>query len=471
MSELHDLTAAEQLDALRAREVSSLELTEHYLQRIDKHGERLGAFTNVFADHALAAARTADAQPDGHGALHGLPLVLKDLHPTAGLTTTMGSAVLAHWVPDVDAPAVAALRAAGCVVLGKTHAPELGPVCYTETLLARPAATPYDEARSASGSSGGAAAAVAAGLAPVAHGSDGLGSIRTPAATCGLVGVKPSRGRLVGTAADWVSLGVDGPLARTVLDAALVLDAMGPHPDGDLWHAPDWGLGAHARAARTPRTGPLRVGLLTDPLIDTDVDPSCLAAARWTADALAGEGAVVEDVDTTGLVRLDDVWPALRALLQARIGAAVGQLVRPEHLPLLMPFTRWLADGAEGLSAVALHDAQRVLAAAAGAFGRRAARYDVVVTPTTTAPPLPHHALRLDDGEASAAAMLRWSAFTPWANLCGLPAVSVPVTTTDEGLPLGAQLVGRLHEDALLLGVAAALEERAGWAARRPPTW
>jgi amidase len=471
MTQLHDLTAAEQLDALARREISSVELTEHYLARIDAHGARLGAFTHVFADGAREAARAADTTTGERGPLHGLPLVLKDLHPTAGLPTTMGCAALAEWVPTFDAPAVGALRAAGAVVMGKTHAPEFGPVCYTETALASPASTPYDETRSASGSSGGSAAAVAAGLAPFAHASDGLGSIRTPAANCGLVGVKPSRGRVPGSGVDWLSLGTEGPLARTVLDAALLLDALGPAGAGELWRGPDWSPGAHRAAALAPYDGPLTVGLLLDPLIDTTVDPECLAAAQDVAAALEEAGCSVQPVDVSALIPLGAIWPAIQTLLQARIGAAVDLMVPPERRELLMPFTTWLAEGSRGRSSVELHQAQGALAAAAAAFLRLASGFDLLVTPTTAAPPTAHHELRQDDGLASAHAMLRWSAFTPWANLCGLPAVSLPVRTTPAGLPLGAQVVAGPHRDELLLRVAAALEPRFGWAARHPASW
>lgn len=209
MGELHELTTVEQVAALASKEVSSVELTRHYLDRIDQHADALGAFIAVFHEHALASAAEADAHDGEKGLLHGVPLGLKDLHPTAGLPTSMGSAALADWLPPADAPCVGVLRRGGIVVLGKTNAPEFGPVCYTETKVGGDAVTPYDVTLSASGSSGGSVAATAAGLMPVGHASDGLGSIRTPAATCGLVGREAHAGP-----AYRLGNGLDGPRSR-----------------------------------------------------------------------------------------------------------------------------------------------------------------------------------------------------------------------------------------------------------------
>lgn len=469
MSDLHNLTALEQQAALAARKVSSRELTEHYLRRIDLHGDRLGAFTSVFHEQALQAADAADAASGPRGSLHGLPLVLKDLHPTAGLRTTMGSAAMAAWVPTADAPAVGALRQAGAVVLGKTHAPEFGPVCYTESAVAPDCVTPYDERLSASGSSGGSAAAVAARLAPFGHASDGLGSIRTPAANCGLVGVKPSRGRLRGSGLDWLAFSVEGPVARTVGDAALLLDAIGPVGPEELWAAHGWAGGAHQRAAARPPEAGLRIGCLVDPGIDVTVHDDCLAAVAATRAVLVAMGHEVSDVPAGDVPALGDLQHALITVVQARIALGVAATVPAAGLELLMPFTRWLLEQAKTLSAVDLLAAQTRLAAASGAWLGLQSGYDVLLTPTTTAPAQPVGSLRLDDASSSVRAMLRWSAFTPWANLTGAPAVSLPVHRTASGVPVGVQFAARPGQDEVLLSLAGALEGVFRWQDVHPP--
>lgn len=469
MSDLHELTAYEQREALQARDLSSRELTEHYLRRIAEHDHGLRSFTTVFAEQALEAAEAADDGPVS-GPLHGLPLGLKDLHPTAGLRTAMGSAALSDWVPDVDAPVVGALRASGAIVIGKTSAPELGPTCYTETRLVGCTRSPYGRHRSPSGSSGGAASAVAAGLQPVGHASDGLGSIRTPAAACGLVGVKPSRGRFAGSGGDWLALAVEGPVARTVQDAALFLDVMPPPGAGVLWHGAPWAPGAHLAAARRRVEG-LRVGVHIDPGMDVEVDSACIAAVRATADALSDDGHDVVDVPSTVLPRMALLRDALVTSIAGRIGLGVEQLVPEERRHLLMPLTAWLAARGAELSATAAARAQSVLAAGGAAWARGQAAYDILLTPTTTSPPVEVGALRRDDGDESLTAMLGYSAFMPWANLTGAPAVSLPVAVTDDGLPVGVQLIAGVGNDEVLLSLAARLEERFRWQVRHPVLW
>jgi amidase len=238
MTAPHDLTALEQRDALRGGDISSKELTEHYLARIDRYDEQLGAFVEVTADLArIEAAKADDALHAGdHSPLLGMPIAFKDLHFVAGVPITMGSTAIDPMVMPVDAWTVGLLRQAGSVTLGTTHAPEFGAPCYTHSdVVGRPAVTPYDTTRYAAGSSGGAAAAVAAGLLPAAHGSDGAGSIRLPAAACGLVGLKPTRGR-VSTAPlpSFQSWTTEGPLTRTVADAGLLLDVMANPPASEL---------------------------------------------------------------------------------------------------------------------------------------------------------------------------------------------------------------------------------------------
>jgi amidase len=462
MSQIHDLTATEQVAAIRSGQVSSLEITRHYLDRIDRLDDRLRAFISVFADEALAAA--AAPRP---GALHGLPLALKDMHPTAGLRTTFGCQVFTDLVPPADGPGLAPLRAAGAVVLGKTNVPEFGPTCYTDNALLKDTVTPYGETLSASGSSGGSAAAVAAGLAPVAHGSDGLGSLRTPAANCGLVALKVTRGRLAASGAGWLSLGVEGPLARTVADAALVLDVMGGPSTSDLWRSPVSVPDAFTQALGQ-EVRPLRVGRLLQ-LRDVTPDAECVAAVDTAAKALEALGHHVEDVSDAGFGPAEPLREAVLAMLGSSMGLIAASTLSPEQQEQLMPYTRWLLS--RPVSGVDLARAQATLYGAALQYRAFLDRYDLVLSPTTSAPPLPTSVLRDDDGAGSLAVMGRWSAYTPPANIAGTPAISLPVHLTSAGLPVGAMLSGPAGSDELLIGLAARLEEAIGWAAVHPPIW
>jgi amidase len=472
VSELHDLTAVEQVEAIAAGKVSSRELVEHYLGRIERHDGELRAFITVLADHALAGAKAADeavSAGDETGALHGLPLALKDMHPAAGLRTTFGCAAFADLVTPADGPAIGRLRASGAVVIGKTNTPEFGPTCYTASVVGGTTVNPYDTRLSPSGSSGGAAAAVAAGLVGIAHGSDGLGSIRTPAATCGLVGFKTSRGRSPGSGAGWLALAVEGPLARTVADAALFLDAMGGPTATDLWRAPAQAQDAFRVATRTP-PGRLRVGRLVTPGRELDVHEDCVTGLDLAVRALQDFGHEVVDVPAASMPPAEDVRQAVKVMLSASIGQVVALTIPDEQQHLLMPYTRWLLD-TNTASATDYATAQAVLAGAAVRFQELLDGYDLVITPTTTAPPLPTAALRVDDGPGSLEAMGRWSAFTPAANIAGTPGVSLPVHHTADGVPIGVQVLAPQFHDELLMSVAAQLEQAFAWQDWHPSMW
>ena len=473
MSELHELSAVEQVEAIAAGTVTSHELTAHYLDRIERIDGDLHAFVTVLADHALSRAKQADdavAAGEDLGLLHGLPLALKDLSHSAGLRTTFGSAALSELVPPTDGAAVGNLRAAGAVVIGKTNVPEFGPTCYTESDVGGSTANPYDLRLSPSGSSGGAAAAVAAGLVGLAHGSDGLGSIRTPAATCGLVGFKTSRGRSAGSGAGWLALATEGPLARTVADAALMLDAMGGPAASDLWQAPTPAPDAFRTAARTPPPRRLVVGRLVNPGMDVELHPDCLTGLDVATGALRHAGHEVTDVPADAAPFVPEVRQAIKVVLSASMSQIVELAIAAEQRDLLMPYTRWLVD-TNTYSSTEHATALAVLSAAAVRFRELLGGYDLVLTPTTTAPPQPTGLLRADDGPASLEAMARWSAFTPAANIAGTPAVSLPVHHTPEGVPIGVQLLAPLFHDELLMSVAAELEPAFGWQHRHPPAW
>lgn len=295
MAALHDLTALEHGAAICRGELSPRELVEHYAARADG----VGAFITRTTEQALARAASLGAvgRPPDAGPLWGVPTAIKDLNLTAGVRTTFGSRRYAEYLPTHSDAVVEAIEAAGMVSLGKTNTPEFGSPCYTESGISPPAVTPWDTARMAGGSSGGAAAAVAAGLVPLAQGSDGGGSIRIPASCCGVVGLKPSRGRISAAPmyGDPTGLATNGPIARTVRDAAAFLDVLAGPALGD----PSWAEPARTTflSACDDAPSPLRIARFATPAItDAPVDPEVLLAYDATSALLAGLGHDIVDI-------------------------------------------------------------------------------------------------------------------------------------------------------------------------------
>ena len=468
MTELHDLTALEQGAAVRAHEVSTVELVEHYLQRVEQWSDAVGAFVTVTPELATKQALlAAESVGDTSSPLYGVPTAIKDLHMTAGVRTEFGSATMAGFVPQVSDEVVLRIEAAGMVSLGKTTTPEFGSPCYTEPDNAPPARTPWDLDRMAGGSSGGAGSAVAAGLVPVAQGSDGGGSIRIPASCCGLVGLKPTRGRISGGPmyGDPVGLATAGPLARTVRDAAAYLDVMAGHAVGDPSWAPPPASTFLAACDVPPRR--LRIARFVDPLIaDAPVHPECVEAYESASRLLASLGHEVEDVDVPiepeAVTTFETCWAVLTALSAPPAGT--------EHL--LRPLTRWLMERGQAVSGpefgLAIGELRRIAAHALRAL----APYDAVLTPTLAAPPLRIGEIR-DDADP-ARDFENQKAFTPWTsawNLTGMPAVSLPTHATPEGLPVGVMIAARPAEEHLLLGLAAQVEAEVPWIGRKPNMW
>jgi len=463
VSALHDLTAVEQGAAVRRGEVSPRELAAHYLDRADE----VGAFVTRTPELALARAESLLPVPHGSGPLYGVPTAIKDLNLTAGVRTTFGSAAFADFVPDVSDAVTQSLEAAGMVSLGKTNTPEFGSPCYTEPDVAPPAVTPWDRTRMAGGSSGGAAAAVAAGLAPVAQGSDGGGSIRIPASCCGLVGLKPTRGRISGHPmyGEVTGLATSGTLARTVRDAAALLDVLAGRRVGDPAWAPPPAEPFLASCGRDP--GPLRIARFVEPVItDAEVDPTCVAAWESASTLLTSLGHEVEDIAVPmpreAVPTFETCWSVLTAL----------SLVPPEREVLIRPLTRWLTARGNAVTGPEFGLAIGAMRRFAADCLTRLAPYDAVLTPTLAVPPLPVGAIRDDeDPEADFEAQ---KAFTPWTsawNVTGMPAVSLPLHWTDTGLPVGVMLAARPAEEGLLLALAAQVEAASPWADRHPPGW
>ncbi|WP_210508653.1 amidase [Naasia sp. SYSU D00057] len=475
MFELHHLSAQDQWDWLQRGDVSPVELAEHYLRRIERLNPELGALSRVDADAALQRAREVAALPHSVE-LWGLPFAEKELSRRAGHPATGGSRFFAGTLAEETDAIVRVLDAAGAVSLGATTAPEFGFPSYTEPIGRPPARNPYDVRLGAGGSSGGAAVAVAAGLLPFAPGSDGGGSVRIPAAATGLVGIKPSRG-LVPAAAVADSLAglvVPGPLARSVPDAAMLLDAMTARRGEAVEYpmtlrAPDPGrlLGVAVRGE-----GRFAIGrTLQSPWDDAHeivVSPEARDALRLAEEALTELGHGIEDV---GMPDSSDYPAAFRTIWQA--GAATLP-VPDAALDEVEPLSAWLIRAGRALTAADLAGALAALGRYERAVLERLflrPRLDAVLTPATALPPRPIGWWDLEDGARNFEQQVQYTPFTSFVNATGLPAIVLPVATTEEGLPMGVQLIGRPGGEAVLVSIGRQLERRLSWQRRHPPHW
>jgi amidase len=478
VTQIHDLTVTELAAAIRAGQLSPVEITDHYLDRIGRLNAEVGAFYTVTEDIAREQASQAEKlvaqhRKDGSAGaglppLTGIPIPIKDLNMVAGVRLTYGSEILADNIATEDDYVVEHLKSAGIVLTGKTATPEFGLPCYTETKIGPPARTPWDLTRSAGGSSGGAAAAVSSGLAPAAQGSDGGGSIRIPSSVCGLFGIKPTRGRISQgpLMPDLFGLSTDGPLARTVADAALLLDAMVGNHHGDMYTQPPLPAGETfaGYAAREP--GRLRIGRSLSVVVeDAVVHPDCVAAYEDASALLASLGHEVEDLD---LPFTPDAVPAFEILWYAMATLAP---IEPDQEPKLLPLTRYLRGRGLELKAVDLLFAQAILQGLIRPGLATLSQYDVILHPTVALPPRP---VGWFDEVEPAGNFERQKQFTPWTalyNLSGQPAVSVPLHWSDDGLPIGVMLAGRMADEATLISLSAQLEAARPWKDKHPEIW
>jgi len=470
-TELTWMPATELAAAVRRGEVSPVEAVDAVLERIEATQPTVNAFITVCDERARAEARDAAAtvtRGADLGPLHGVPFSVKDLVATAGVRTTWGSLARADHVPATDAVAVARLRAAGAILVGKTTTPEFGHKPLTEAPLFGRTANPWDLSRTSGGSSGGSAAAVAAGAGPLSVGTDGGGSTRIPSACCGVVGVKPTLGVVPHdlTSDAFGNLAYLGPIARTVADAALMLDAMaGPHP-ADPYSIARQAPGL-ADAGRPAGLAGLRVGWRTffgNDRIDAETRALFEAAVPALADAgahLAPHGEVVENTYPMWAPLTFSFWASRYADVEAELGDRMSASLR-----------HWMAEG----RSVSGTDVRRAEAARTTLFRQVQAWFDdidLLVTPTLACPAIPV------DSEATGDVVIEgepvpggyragWYPYTHPFNLTGHPAVTVPCGWTSGGLPVGLQIVGRWFEDALVLRAAAALEAAHPWADHHP---
>ncbi len=455
---------------VRGGEVSARELVECSLERIEELNPSLNAFVQVDAEGALAAAdrvRPGDERP-----FAGVPTAIKNNRPVKGMRLTYGCSLMAEHVADYDHNITRRLRDAGFVIVGTTTLPEYGILPTSEARIFGPTRNPWDLGRTPGGSSGGAAAAVAAGMLPVAHGNDGGGSVRIPAACCGLVGLKPSRGRIspapeLGDS----SLGIDGMLTRTVADTAAILDVLAGYELGDATWAPPPSEAFAAAAEREP--GVLRIAATTHPPVaDAVVDPACARAVADAADLLRSLGHDVEEVEP----------PWQQDGLSELFGAVFST-----HISLSIAYSAMLAGRearAQDMEPMSwaifsmIHKLNAIEAMAATvrlqSFARRLVAfldpYDVLLTPALAERPLPLGTLDTAAPEPMSTFTRSglFTPFTPVFNATGQPGISVPLFEGEDGLPLGVQLVGRPAGEGRLLALASQLEQAHPWAERRP---
>lgn len=459
--------AVELARRIRSRELSPVELLDAVLARVAAVDGGLHAFVTLDAERARAAARDAEAAVLAGGVLgqlHGLPVSVKDLEPVAGVRLTFGTRFYEHQVPDADGAAAGRLRAAGAVLFGKTNTPAFGHKDMCDNLLMPATRNPWDLDRTSGASSGGAGAAVAAGLGPVAHGSDGAGSIRIPAALCGVFGMKPSHGRVPGwpSADFWSARSHHGPMARTVRDAALMLGAMaGPDPRDPLSidAPPDDYLAACDLGVRG-----MRVAWSAD-LGYAPVDPEVRRLTEAAARCFEELGCRVEAADPGW----DHPGPWHAVLYRASVAHRIGPLAdrRPE----------WIDDSlarvielGRSVTRNELQDAQVSRSAFYDQARAFMEPYDLLLTPAMACPAWSWERppAEVDGQPVQQVAGGRWPLMYPF-NLTGWPAASIPCGFTAGGLPVGLQVVARWHRDADCLRAAAAFEEARPWAGRRPP--
>ncbi|MGI5229535.1 amidase [Actinoallomurus sp. CA-142502] len=465
--EIHFLSARELARRVRDRELSAREVTEAHLTRIEAVNPRINAIVTLTADRALREADEADAllasgtEPPP---LLGLPVAHKDTHETAGVLTTSGSPLLADNVPELDELVIERMRAAGTVMLGKTNVPEFAAGSHTFNPLFGTTRNPYDLSRSAGGSSGGAAAALAAGLHPLADGSDMGGSLRNPASFCNVVGLRPSPGRVPSwpDAAAWATMGVQGPMARDVADVALLLSVLaGPDPRSPI--ALETPGSAFAVPLERDLTG-LRVAWA--PRLDGSMPfaPEVISALEGTAKVFTELGCVVEEAcpDLSGA---DEVFRVLRAW---KFELALGT-VMDRHRDQLKPSVVANIEEGRRLTGPEVGRAEVLHTRLYHNVRRFFESYDVLLAPVSQVPPF-------DAGleyptEIAGEPMtsyVDWMRSAYFISATGCPALSVPGGFTDDGLPIGLQVIGPHRADLLVLQAGHAFEQATHHGERRP---
>jgi amidase len=467
-------SASELAGMVRAGELSARELVQCSLDRIEELNPSLNAFVEVDAERALAAAD--EVRPGDERPFAGVPIAIKNNRPVSGLRLTYGCSLMKDFTATYDHNVTRRLKQAGFVVVGSTTLPEYGILPTTEARLFGPTRNPWDLERSPGGSSGGSAAAVAAGMVPVAHGNDGGGSIRIPAACCGLVGLKPQRGRISAAPELGESLlGIDGVLTRTVADTAAILDVLAGYETGDATWAPPPAQPFADAAAMTGGPGgrPFRIAMTTvPPIADAAIDPLAAGAVSEAAELLRALGHEVQEVQPPW--QIDGVQELFGAVFCTHIGLSIafsGIVAGREPTAEDMEPMSWaIFSMVKKMNAVEGFGATVRLQAFTRQLVEFLEPYDALLTPALAERPLALGTLDTA-AENPMATFTRSGLFTPFTpvfNASGQPGISLPLFHGEDGLPLAVQLVGRPAEEATLLALATQLEEARPWAERRP---
>ncbi len=472
MSGIKDYDRYDALDLarlIRARELSAIEVLEAAIARAEAANPRLNAIVAKSYDDARAAA----GKPLPDTALAGVPFLIKDITYQKGMACSSGSRLFADYVPDHDSELVARYRAAGLLMFGRTSTPEFGLNVTTESVLLGVCRNPWNLQKTTGGSSGGAGAAVAAGIIPAAHATDGGGSIRIPASCCGLVGLKPTRARNpqgpdVGEG--WGGMSIGHVVSRTVRDSAAVLDATHGPATGDPYSAPAFEGSFLAPCADAPRR--LKIALDTNALTGVPTHPDCVEAVRRAAQLAESLGHIVEEASpqfdrlafrmATGVVVSANVANSVDTRL-----AALGRKLGPDDIE---SNTRATVEYGRSIAAPRYAAALQTIHQTGRAVARFHQTYDLMLTPTLVAPPVSIgwlDTVNLDVATFGERFSRFWG-FTNLQNATGQPAISLPLHWNDEGLPIGVQFVGRFGDDLLLLQLASQLEQAQPWFDRRP---
>jgi amidase len=466
--ESHDALGLAELVA--SGQVSASELLDAAIERAERYDPRINALSQKLYNHG----RRAIAAGLPEGAFRGVPFLLKDVSVLlAGTVTTQGSRLFTDNLADHDSTIVARYKRTGAVIFAKTTTPEMGLAASTETTLTGATRNPWNLARTSGGSSGGAAAAVAAGIVPMAHGSDGGGSIRIPASACGLFGLKPTRGRNPAgpdVGEGWGSLATSHVISRTVRDSAAMLDATHGHAPGDPYWAPPAQRSFLAEVGADP--GRRRIALQRTPLSGVPVDPQCLAAVDEAARLLEDLGHHVEEAMPPG--DWSELGAALWVLVATNVShavkrraAALGRTLRPDDVDRVtwscVEFAVTAPIESYPAAIVTIHQLGRDMAA----FHER---FDLVLSPTLAQPPVPLGPQHTNnpDVEAYRNALLGFSPFTSLFNMSGQPSMSVPLYWTPDHLPVGVMVSAPFGDEATLLRLAGQLEQARPWKHRRP---
>ncbi len=445
-------SALEQAQLLRQKQISPVELVQLYLDRIEQLNPQLGCYFTIMAEEAIATAQaytevlSLSNSPDELPPFMGVPIAIKDLNPVAGVRCTYGSAALINQEATHDDEVVRRIRAAGFIILGKTATSEVGTLPYTEPEGFPPARNPWNLNHTSGGSSGGSAAAVAAGLCAIAQGSDGGGSIRVPAFCCGVVGLKPARGRVShAPVGDYQSgISVNGPIARTVADGAALLDVLSGYTVGDpYWLTPP----THSFLSATKKPlQPLKIAFSTEIPHIAKAAPACQEAVLETVKQLEQLGHQVQP----GCPEVADLIEPFQVVWQAGVSAS--------GIPadLLSPMNRWLLGqtGSVGDYLRAVSQMQVIARRIVSFFED----FDILVLPTCLHPAIPVGEYASLSPEETIKKIIHWIAPCPPFNATGQPAIALPTGFDGAGLPVGVQLVGRPAAETTVLALAAQLE-------------